>query len=149
MAQLQLAIEDGIPIPPATTRQGSNITLLKSMKPGQSVFFGAADVKKATRFYRVAKKIGVPIVIRKVEGGMRMWRIEAAVTMTLTPPGTYGYGPIRRLCDDPVVQMQVNKKRGGFEVKPLTPKQRREAKNAKDRERRAAKKKQDKFPTNL
>src|SRR5271166_6529975 len=80
----QYQIEDGVPIPETTTRQGSNIVLLKSMKPGQSVFFGGADMKKATRFYRVAKKLGIPIEVHKVEEkgvvGQRMWRVEEIAT---------------------------------------------------------------------
>ena len=80
---LQLTIEDGVPIPETTTRQGSNITFLKSMKPGQSTLFKGNDTKKAARFYRVAKKLGIPIEIHKVAEGLRMWRVEAPITEEL------------------------------------------------------------------
>lgn len=70
-------IEKGIPMPPATLRQGSNIQLLRTMEPGESVFFDAPIVAKAVRFYRVAKKLGVTIAIRKESEGVRMWKLDA------------------------------------------------------------------------
>lgn len=76
------AFDKSIPIPTTTVRQGVNITLLKAMSPGDSKWWPVADQKKATRFYRVAKRLGVPIVIRKVDendpkgAGVRMWRVD-------------------------------------------------------------------------
>lgn len=68
-----LKIEDGIPIPTQTARKGTNIEQLRAMKVGQSVFFDAPIAKRATRFYRVAKKLGAKIVIRKDGDGQRLW----------------------------------------------------------------------------
>ena len=70
-----LTIEKGIPIPATTARKGNNIELLRSMAPGDSVFFDAPIIKKATRFYRVAKHLGVKVLIRREGTGMRMWRM--------------------------------------------------------------------------
>jgi hypothetical protein len=70
-----LTIEKGIPIPSTKERKGENVELLRSMKPGDSVFFDAPIIKKATRFYRVAKKLGVAVVIRREGAGMRLWLV--------------------------------------------------------------------------
>jgi hypothetical protein len=72
----ELKIEHGVPIPPVATRQGANIRLLQSMKPGDSVFFDKPIEYKAVRLYRVAKKTGIKIVIRKEAHGMRVWRVS-------------------------------------------------------------------------
>jgi hypothetical protein len=73
---MTLKIERDVPIPALTTRQGQNILLLKSMKVGDSVYFDAPIKAKAVRFYRVAKKLGVRVIIRKDREGMRMWRVD-------------------------------------------------------------------------
>jgi len=70
-----LTIEKGIPIPSTKERKGENVELLRSMKPGDSVFFDAPIVKKATRFYRVAKKLNVNVIIRREGLGMRLWLV--------------------------------------------------------------------------
>jgi len=69
-----LKIEKGIPIPTTTARKGNNVEQLKAMEPGDSVYFDAPIKKKATRFYRVAKRLGIKVVIRVEGDGMRMWR---------------------------------------------------------------------------
>jgi hypothetical protein len=74
--QLQLKIEHNVPIPPPVTRVGGNIRLLQSMKPGDSVFFDAPVAGKAVRFYRVAKSLGVTILLRKERGGVRLWLVS-------------------------------------------------------------------------
>jgi hypothetical protein len=81
-----LKIEKGIPIPTTTARKGNNVEQLKAMEPGDSVYFDAPIKKKATRFYRVAKRLGVKVIIRVEGEGMRMWRVkeeESADTKTL------------------------------------------------------------------
>lgn len=70
-----LTIEKDIPIPSTKERKGENVELLRMMKPGDSVFFDAPIIKKATRFYRVAKKLGVAVIIRREGLGMRMWLV--------------------------------------------------------------------------
>jgi hypothetical protein len=71
---LALKIDKGVPIPTSTVRQGVNVSFLKSMEPGDSVFFDKDNIKKATRFYRVAKRLEIKIIIRREGDGMRMWR---------------------------------------------------------------------------
>lgn len=74
--------DKAVPIPTAVERVGVNIELLRAMQPGESKWWSVEDAKKASRFYRVAKKLNIPIVIRKVGAndprgpGMRMWRNE-------------------------------------------------------------------------
>lgn len=74
--------DKAVPIPTTTVRQGVNIDMLKSMDIGDSKWWPVGDEKKATRFYRVAKKLDIAIVIRKVgEGdprgaGIRLWRVD-------------------------------------------------------------------------
>jgi hypothetical protein len=83
---INLQIEHGIPIPTATVRQGGNVTLLKQMSVGDSIYFEPKIAKKATRFYRVAKKLGYKIVIRRDEqGGMRLWRVTGEGLVSVPP----------------------------------------------------------------
>ena len=83
----QYEFDKGVDIPATSARQGVNIDLLRAMPVGTSKWFGAKEVKKATRFYRVAKKLGITIVIRKVTkedprgAGVRMWRTEGRVAV--------------------------------------------------------------------
>ena len=72
---MKLKIQKNVPVPPVTQRVGHNKALLMQMKPGDSVYFDAPIASHALRFYRVAKKMGIKIVIRKDAGGMRMWRV--------------------------------------------------------------------------
>lgn len=69
-----MKIEKGVPIPATTARSGDNMDLLRSMEVGDSVYFDAPIAHKATRFYRVAKKLNVSVLIRKDGEGMRLWR---------------------------------------------------------------------------
>ena len=74
--------DDNVALPTSTVRQGSNIEMLKQMKIGQSKWWPLDDMKKATRFYRVAKKLGLGIAVRKVDDtdargeGVRLFRID-------------------------------------------------------------------------
>lgn len=72
---MDLVIQHGVPIPEGQERSGSNMELLRKMDIGDSVFFDAPIAKNATRFYRVAKKLGIHILIRKEGAGQRMWRV--------------------------------------------------------------------------
>jgi hypothetical protein len=84
--------DKAIPIPTSVERVGVNIELLRAMQPGESQWWSEADAKKAARFYRVAKKLGVPIVIRKVGktdprgAGVRMWRREGGPAVVPMDP---------------------------------------------------------------
>ena len=76
--------EKGVEIPAAAARSGVNIDLLRAMPVGVSIWFSTKDAKKVTRFYRVAKKLGVTILIRKVGredpkgSGVRMWKMAGS-----------------------------------------------------------------------
>jgi hypothetical protein len=79
--------DKGIDIPATSARTGVNVDLLRAMPVGTSKWFSPKEVKKATRFYRVAKKLGMTILIRKVTkedprgAGVRMWRTEGRVAL--------------------------------------------------------------------
>lgn len=78
--------DKGVPVPTAVERVGVNIEMLKAMEPGESKWWSEEEAKKAARFYRVAKRLGIPILIRKVGAkdprgvGVRMWRNDGAAT---------------------------------------------------------------------
>jgi hypothetical protein len=80
-----------VPIPTTVERVGVNIEMLKAMEPGDSKWWSEADAKKAARFYRVAKKLGIPILIRKVGAadkrgpGVRMWRNDGGIVVPADP----------------------------------------------------------------
>jgi len=71
-----------VPIPTSVERVGVNIELLRAMEVGDSKWWSEEDAGKAARFYRVAKKLGIKVLIRKVGkadprgAGTRMWRLE-------------------------------------------------------------------------
>jgi hypothetical protein len=79
----QYEFDKGVDIPTASSRTGVNVDLLRAMPAGTSKWFSTKEVKRATRFYRVAKKLGIVILIRKVGkedprgAGVRMWRTDA------------------------------------------------------------------------
>lgn len=82
MSAKSLEIRDDIPIPTALPpKSGKNMDLLRSMKPGDSIHWQLKDEERAGRFYRVAKRMGIRIMIRRVNGddpegvGVRMWRL--------------------------------------------------------------------------
>lgn len=72
----ELRIEKGVPI--KAFYEAGNTELLKKMEVGDSVFISNNSTTQQTRnrFYSIAKRIGIKVIIRKVEGGARMWRIE-------------------------------------------------------------------------
>lgn len=78
-------VEQNVPIPPVAARQGHNIALLKALQPGESIYFDAPIAKRATRFYRVAKKLNIQVMIRKDQGGMRLWRLPDDMVMHQPP----------------------------------------------------------------
>jgi len=69
-------IDKDVPLPTskAIYNTGNN-RIIKSMEVGDSMFF--PDANNWTiyqRFFNIAKRLGKHIVVRKVEGGVRMWR---------------------------------------------------------------------------
>jgi hypothetical protein len=81
MVKKVAAVEKNVPIPPVVTKQGVNVVMLAEMEPGDSRWWSSDDAKRTMRFYRVAKKLGIKILIRKVGSedpqgpGVRMWRV--------------------------------------------------------------------------
>jgi hypothetical protein len=70
-------IEDGVPLPEARGKNSTFAACVRAMKPGQSVFFAGMttiQVNAKTAYARQAIE-GAKFVMRKVEGGTRMWRI--------------------------------------------------------------------------
>lgn len=96
-------IEKGIPLPETTQRTGHNIQLLNDMQPGDSVYI--ADAERAARFYRVAKKLGILIAIRREGKGARMWRLKDM------PPPNVPNGAEAKARAGKVIEMAKNKAR--------------------------------------
>lgn len=71
-----LQIRKNVPMPEPTARVGVNMQLLQSMDEGDSVFFDSPIAKKASRFYRVATKLGYTIALRKEKDGIAMWVVK-------------------------------------------------------------------------
>jgi hypothetical protein len=72
-------VEKGVPLPPAKVfqRKGSSwLPLLKSMAPGDSVFFASASLPQLGYARIVAKKHDFHISIRVVAGGVRLWLVD-------------------------------------------------------------------------
>ena len=66
-------IEKGIPLPKPGKDVNTIVTLIKSMKVGDS--FRANH--PPTTFYSAAKYNGVKVAVRKLqEGGFRVWRVK-------------------------------------------------------------------------
>ena len=66
-------VESNIPVPPISTGPKSSKSMIsKDMNSGQS--FLVSDTKSAQRVYAAAKKMGVRIITRKVDDGVRIWR---------------------------------------------------------------------------
>lgn len=66
-------VESNIPVPPISTGpKSSKYDFMKDMNSGQS--FLVSDTKSAQRVYAAAKKMGVRIITRKVDDGVRIWR---------------------------------------------------------------------------
>lgn len=70
-----LKIEKGVPI--KAFRFSQNTELLKKMEIGDSIFFkedNSSNIRNS--FYSIAKRVGIKILVRRVEGGCRLWRVE-------------------------------------------------------------------------
>ena len=127
-------IEKGIPVPTTTARKGNNIELLNTMEPGDSVFFDAPIKKKATRFYRTAKHLGIKVIIRKDGEGMRMWKLGAATAAVTVVKAVIKVAPVeskkaKAKKAKPVVKQAVEKV-GSKTAKAARDKRYREMKKA-------------------
>ena len=76
-------IDRGIPIPPLRDKRprrdkyGTTKEVLSQMEVGDSFFVGgtaATDV--LDKFYNPANRMGIRITARRVDGGVRVWRIK-------------------------------------------------------------------------
>ena len=69
-----LKIEKGVPIPLGKTKR---IYPLKEMEVGDSIFIPSDGfINICARVNPQAKKLGIKVATRKVEGGYRVWRTE-------------------------------------------------------------------------
>jgi hypothetical protein len=74
MNPLELKIEKGIQIPETVRQRSSKYRqLLEAMMPGDSVLIPKG---KSIGSFRNYAKDGIKLRFRKVEGGIRMWRVE-------------------------------------------------------------------------
>ena len=67
-------IEDSIPLP----IQGGIRGLIRKLRPGQSIFLPQYKETSSisTSRWRVSKETGAKFVTRKVDGGVRLWRVS-------------------------------------------------------------------------
>jgi hypothetical protein len=89
-----LKIEKGVPVPPVAVRVGGNEKLLQEMEIGDSVFFDKPIAARATRLYRVAKRMGLKIVLRKEPHGTRVWMMGPMDTSN-APVANTGKAPTK------------------------------------------------------
>jgi hypothetical protein len=68
-----MTIEKGIPVPPIE-RGHRRWRFLLEMKDGESVFVDSNQARSAALMF--AKRSGLRIVSRKVDGGYRLWRVK-------------------------------------------------------------------------
>lgn len=66
-------VESNIPVPPISTGpKSSKYAFMRDMLSGQS--FVVRDTKAAQAVYGAAKKMGIKVITRKVDDGVRIWR---------------------------------------------------------------------------
>ena len=74
MNPLELKIEQGIKIPETVRERTSRYReLLTTMNPGDSVLIPKG---KSVGSFRNYAKDGIKVIFRKVDGGIRMWRVK-------------------------------------------------------------------------
>ena len=72
-----IKIESGIPVPAGTNRSGGRKAVypFADLKVGESFFVAGKSVKTMSQTAnKAAKRIGVELITRTVEGGVRVWR---------------------------------------------------------------------------
>lgn len=75
----ELVIEKGIPLPPRRLSSILVRTLLSKMEVGDSVLLAnlTKSVDTTTQpYYNAARYLGIRVTYRKVEGGVRIWRVK-------------------------------------------------------------------------
>lgn len=71
-------IENDIPVPPNRSKNARNAftDAVKALDVGQSFFVEMLQANVCTRANIIAKATGRKFTTRKVEGGIRIWRVE-------------------------------------------------------------------------
>lgn len=70
-------IESGVPIPKKVGKPDKNRSLINKMEIGDSIFFPDSEYTDSIKvFYSSARLIGRKVSFRRVDGGVRMWRVE-------------------------------------------------------------------------
>lgn len=72
---MEYQIEKNVPIPDFVPR-GARTAILSRMEVGDSFLVPNEDSRKVTpQFSAQAKRLGIQIICRNVEGGSRVWRV--------------------------------------------------------------------------
>lgn len=71
-------IDKGIPIPKINHDKPSTTYPFKEMNVGDSFLIPDGEKKSTARSAAliIAKRMGIKVLTRKIEGGLRVWRIE-------------------------------------------------------------------------
>lgn len=72
-----IKVESGIPVPARTNRQGGRPSIypFADLKVGESFFVPGKTVKTMSQTAsKAAKRLGIEVITRTVEGGVRVWR---------------------------------------------------------------------------
>lgn len=77
MSDPEVKIEKGIPMPAGKSKK-MVLSLVEKMAVGDSFILNDAPSYAHTqsRIQYARKKVGVKLIVRKVEGGFRIWRTE-------------------------------------------------------------------------
>lgn len=69
-------IESGIPVPALVVGRDPSKwrSLLPKLKPGDSFLLTGDDKKSVTTVTSIARKMGIPVTVRTVPEGVRVWR---------------------------------------------------------------------------
>lgn len=73
---MSYTIEKGVPMPSAQNKRSGFTETLLRMEPSDSVFFGGfVSTAQFSSRMNTAKSKGYRFTVRKVEGGVRVWRV--------------------------------------------------------------------------
>lgn len=67
-----IIIEKDIPMP--EHRQGSLVRVVEQMEVGDSFFLPDTNMYQANKYNNVARRMGVSLTMRSIDGGVRVWR---------------------------------------------------------------------------
>ena len=72
-----IKVESGIPVPARTSRQGGRPSIypFAGLDVGDSFFIPGKTVKTMSQTAsKAAKRLGIEVITRTVDGGVRVWR---------------------------------------------------------------------------